>query len=42
MTAKEKINKRKSADESVIFIGGDWRETAENRRVSSALVSSSR
>jgi hypothetical protein len=41
LAAKEKINKRKNADESVIFIRGDWRETAKNSMARSALVSSS-
>jgi len=39
--AREEINKRKSADESVIFIGAEWRENAKNSMPRSALVSSS-
>jgi hypothetical protein len=41
VTTKEKNNKRKSADESVIFIGAEWRENAKNSMACSALVSSS-
>jgi len=41
VTTKEKNNKRKNTDGSVIFDGAIWRETAKNGVGISALVSSS-